>query len=284
MSAPSREPRFPLGLFAAFLAVTAGILLALGGSVLDSHRAFQRTIPRETRIKELVGIITHLDEVLTMSARMAAATGDLSWEERYLRYEPHLDSAIKEAIRITPRAYAGKTAEQTDAANLALVEMEKRSFDAVRRGSPEEAREILFSPAYERQKRTYAEGMRGFVQALEREEETALQRMRRRALYSTGLAAAGLPLLLLAWGLFLRTLRVWKKALEELNRTLDEKVAERTAQLEKEIQQRSKTEAVLEAKLRELESINKIMMDREGRILELKDEVRTLRTGRGGVA
>ena len=44
--------------------------------------------------------IVHLDEVLTMAARMAAATGDMAWEERYRSAEPNLGAAIEEAIRL----------------------------------------------------------------------------------------------------------------------------------------------------------------------------------------
>ncbi len=48
---------------------------------------------------QLRGTIIHPDEVLTMSARMAAATGNLWWEERYRGFEPRLDAAIEYEIR-----------------------------------------------------------------------------------------------------------------------------------------------------------------------------------------
>ena len=64
-----------------------------------------------------------------MSARMAAATGDDKWGKRYRQYEPALDAAIKEAIRLAPGSYSAEAAAQTDAVNVALVDMENQAFD-----------------------------------------------------------------------------------------------------------------------------------------------------------
>ena len=110
------------------------------------------------RIKELQGVIVHLDEVLTMSARMAAATGDPAWERRYRQFEPQLDAAVKEATALTAESGRTNGAAQTDAANLKLVEMENKSFALVHEGRTEAARAILFSREYETQKKIYAEG------------------------------------------------------------------------------------------------------------------------------
>ena len=113
--------------FLSAAVILTGIVLA--GSSWSTYRAHQIThaaMQRNFRLEELRGTIVQLDEVLTMSVRMAAATGDLSWEERYLQYEPQLDAAIKQAIAVAPHAYTGATAAATDAANIKLVEMETR--------------------------------------------------------------------------------------------------------------------------------------------------------------
>lgn len=97
-----------------FLTVALVIsLMALGllawysvGSCLDSNGNMKRGL----RVEQLRGTIVHLDEVLTMSARLAAATEDLKWKDRYLKFEPKLDAAIKEAIRLAPKVHSGKAA------------------------------------------------------------------------------------------------------------------------------------------------------------------------------
>ena len=129
----------------------------LTGAVLswllwDTYRTYQLSSQLRTRlfrIQQLQGVITHLDEVLTMSARMAAVTGDPAWEQRYLHFEPMLDQAIKETIRLEPNVHRGQDSAQTDAANVKLVEMEHRAFALVREGKLPQARRLLFSSDYE---------------------------------------------------------------------------------------------------------------------------------------
>ena len=67
-------------------------------TMVYSEEKVRTTLERQVRLERLQGDILHLDEVLTMSARMSAASGDLQWEERYKLYEPKLERAILEAI------------------------------------------------------------------------------------------------------------------------------------------------------------------------------------------
>ena len=197
------------------------------------------------RLLQLRGMVVHMDEVLTMSARMAAATGDLRWEERYRQFEPKLDAAIKEAIALAPEVQSAEAAATTDAANIALVEMENRAFDLVRGGRADEAMQILFSDDYETQKQVYAKGMTDFASGLATSARTSREREGRRALFHLILALVPIPLALVSWLVVLRATRKWRAALAEsnrglarqaeelaqLNQALDRKVAERTSEL-----------------------------------------------------
>ncbi len=58
------------------LALTGVVLLALFWFTFDSYRNNTTAQLRNLRLAELQGTIAHLDDVLTMSARLAAATGD----------------------------------------------------------------------------------------------------------------------------------------------------------------------------------------------------------------
>ena len=109
------------------------------------------------------GTIIHYDEVLTMSARLAVAKGDLVWKARYHSFEPKLDAAIQETQKLLPEAFKTESVHQTDVANQKLVEMEKRSFKLVRDGQQEAAMEILFGEKYAEQKRIYAKGMENLI-------------------------------------------------------------------------------------------------------------------------
>lgn len=59
------------------------LLVWLSWNAFDTNRLLREIQTRHLRLQELRGSIIHLDEVLTMSARMAAATGDPRWEKRY---------------------------------------------------------------------------------------------------------------------------------------------------------------------------------------------------------
>jgi hypothetical protein len=124
----------------------SGVLLGwLGWNTYMAQQRADVQNRRNVRIEELRGTIVHIDEVLTMSARMAAVTGDLSWETRYRQYEPGLDAVIKEAIALAPESYSGQAATKTDSANIVLVQMENQAFDLVRQGQVDEAWDLFLA-------------------------------------------------------------------------------------------------------------------------------------------
>ncbi|MGZ5552413.1 MAG: hypothetical protein ACXWHF_02110 [Chthoniobacterales bacterium] len=88
--------RFPIRLLTLVCLLTIMAFAWFGWILFDVGRDAKVFLDKGSRIEELRGVIVHLDEVLTMSARMAAVTGDSRWEERYRQFEPQLDAAIKE--------------------------------------------------------------------------------------------------------------------------------------------------------------------------------------------
>jgi hypothetical protein len=75
----------------SLVSVTAGLLLALAWIDLSWRAHVKAVGERELGVKQLQGKIVYLDEVLTMSAMMAAATGNAQWEQRYRDFEPQTD-------------------------------------------------------------------------------------------------------------------------------------------------------------------------------------------------
>ena len=87
----------------------------------------------------LRGEILRLDEVLMMSARMAVATGDEQWIERYNYNEPLLEKLLKETEALVQDDIQTTQATlQTDEANRRLVEMERQALQAVQSGTLKE--------------------------------------------------------------------------------------------------------------------------------------------------
>jgi H+/gluconate symporter-like permease len=122
----NKLPPFPTRLLTGALAISVLLMVGLVWSAYRSYRKVDTVQLHTLRIKELQGMIVHLNEVLTMSARMAAVTEDLAWERRYRQFEPRLDAAIKEALVLASETGSVGAAAQTDATNLKLVELDIR--------------------------------------------------------------------------------------------------------------------------------------------------------------
>lgn len=152
---------------ASVVAVGLCCLVAIAWAEVRTRSDMQLSMHRALRVTELRGIIAHLDETLTMSARVAALSGDLRWVQRYDEAEPRLDAAIDEAIALATPVEAVELARTTDDANRRLVELERASFVQVRAGNRAAAWSLLDGREYAGLKAVYASGMKAFGADLE---------------------------------------------------------------------------------------------------------------------
>ena len=121
-AAPSWQFGFKLSRnFIALVVVLMAVILGIGLYAQYTLKLTKKYADKENRAIELSGTIGHLDEMLTMSAQMAAATGDAKWEKRYRNNAPRLDSAIKKAISLVDNDLAYKAAARTAEASAKLV-------------------------------------------------------------------------------------------------------------------------------------------------------------------
>lgn len=224
--------RLPTRFLTAAVIVTGIVLAWLSWGTYRSYQITKVAEERNLRIDQLRGTIIYLDEVLTMSARMAAATGDPAWEERYRRYEPQLGLAIAEAIDLTPQTFIGETAAKTEAANDKLVRIENEAFELVRQDRSKEAQSLLLSSEYETQKQTYADGMKRFAAILDISSREMLEEGHRTVHWNIALAAVSTVFLLIGWLFVLRTMHGWRTALLESHDELEARIQQRTRALE----------------------------------------------------
>ena len=237
------------------LAAALSLLLLgwLSWDAYNDYRYAEAQLPALGRIEIVRAKIIHLDEVLTMSARMAAASGNLDWETRYRRFEPQLDQSIKEALQLDqsikealqldPNASHGAAAAQIDAANVALVAMENRAFELVRQGKNAEAQRLLSSGEYEDRKKTYAAGMTEFDDHL-LEAGSSMRAELRADMLRSVIATIGSTVLLILGSLFVfRATRRWQAVIVESNQQLNQKTAELgelNNQLDRKVSERTK--------------------------------------------
>lgn len=220
------------------------LVASVGWNVWNMSNSFRSVVTTEFKLQSLSGQIIHLDEVLTMSARMAASTGDLQWQQRYQKFEPELDTVIQQVLKLAPEAYAN-SGEKTDAANIKLVQMEQQAFQLVRQKKAKEALDLLFSQEYNSQKEIYADGMSKLTTALEKRITYNLENYRLSLFWSSLFSIVSFPILVSAWLAILglvrwyiqrqqaeKALQIAKVELEKANETLESKVVQRTTQLE----------------------------------------------------
>ena len=195
--APLLAVRHPLRLLSGILLATIAACswLSISGyhaylTVEDSHR-------RLARHEHLHGEILRLDEALTMSATLAASSGEPRWEDRYQRLAPELDAAIAEAKGLAPFERALADAVQADAANVKLVRMETRAFALVREGDLRAARALLDGPEYRQQKKLCADGMAGFIDDSRAYLDGRLKRARVSGLIAISMTIAAMIALIL---------------------------------------------------------------------------------------
>jgi two-component system sensor histidine kinase/response regulator len=223
--------RFPIRLLTVTLLLTIVTFAGCGWIVLKARRDMKVFTDRVSRMEELRGVIVHLDEVLTMSARMAAATGDLRWEERYRQFEPQLDAAIKETINLAHDPAGTGASSMTNEANVRLVEMENRAFALIRDGNKEEGQRVLFSAEYEGQKKIYAEGETAFINQIRHEFDDNLRADQRVNLLLVITALVVGVISFLAWFLAVRGVQRWRLTLE---RSISERTRSEAALRESE--------------------------------------------------
>ncbi|WP_298910855.1 ATP-binding protein [uncultured Nostoc sp.] len=204
----------------------------------QAYYNFNSITKHEFKLQTLSDEITYLDEVLTMSARMNAATGNSTWEERYRQFEPKLDIAIKESIKLAPQAYKNEDAKKIDVANQRLVTMEYESFELVKKNHKDTAQLLLSNREYETQKQIYADGVAKRNRNISLELQQKVDEYYKRIFWAVLESIISLTMLIPAWLLVLHLLQQYLKAkkiaqaaLEEANCKLEMQVAERTAKL-----------------------------------------------------
>jgi PAS domain S-box-containing protein len=175
--------------------------------------AHSAEVTRASRASADAERILHLDEVLTMSARMAAATGERAWIARYEQFAPQLDRLIEEVESHAPTPEGRASALRTGKANHLLVAMETASFGLVRQGRRKEALELLDGASYMRLKQEYAAGVRVLLAEAAIDQRRESEAERTRLHLSQVVEGAATCTFLGLWGLILwRVASTWRTA------------------------------------------------------------------------
>lgn len=142
------------------------IILLLNVQDLVSNHLITESKERFARAEAVAGEILLADEILTMSANMAAATGEARWSDRFQHHIPVMDDAIARAKALAPPQISARFRAATEQANDHLVDAEVAALGLVEEGKREAALAMLSSADYTYNKSVLTEGISTFLAAL----------------------------------------------------------------------------------------------------------------------
>lgn len=216
--------------------VSAALMGLTAWNTLSIYQKFTDSLEKSIKLNQLSDQVIYYDEVLTMSARMAATTGNLVWEDRYQSFDPKLTQAIQEILNLAPEYQENFT--KVNEANTNLVEMELQAFNLVRQNQEDQALRVLLGPNYSEQKQIYNETLKVANDQIAKLLAQDIEESKRRLIQSSVLAGISIPVILLAGlavlSLFRSYLRERNQAqadMEILNENLENRVKERTLDL-----------------------------------------------------
>lgn len=182
-----------------FAVLTLAAVAVPSAFMVASFSSYRESATALTRAAELNGRIRHLDEVLTMSARMAAATGDPTWKERYDANVDDLTDAIGDMLALADSDAISAMVRATDVANNALIAMEDQALALAMTRRVRAAAALLGSAEYSEQKRIYADGMDRAMSAAHATFEREAGCNSNNLLLATTLSVLGVSLCFGAW-------------------------------------------------------------------------------------
>ena len=141
------------------VALTILIMVWISWNVWHVHTVSTAIEEQEVQFLELHGTIIHLDEVLTMSASLAATTGNMKWRKRYETMEPQLGQALDLMEHLAKQLGFTFWTTETQEANDRLVNKEQDVFELTRQGQIQDAQALLMSEEYATDKNLYSNGM-----------------------------------------------------------------------------------------------------------------------------
>ena len=210
--------------------VIAGLCLTLG--LLIKYQTDSRKSDIFFRqIHILPEQIRYYDEVLTMSARMAAFTYKTHWIKRYNDTVEPLDNVIEKVKVLFPDVIKDLTT--IDIANQTLIKFEIEAIELVKQQKIDKAQQVLFSNEYMKNKKHYADGLQRVLNKIKINIQKGEKNAAKRFSILVAVIVSVFIMTVIFGGLLFLLYRRQNKELEKLTGHLEEIVIDRTNLLTK---------------------------------------------------
>lgn len=150
--------------------------------------------------------IIYLQEILMLTARTSAVTGNLEWEKEYKKYEPRAVDKVNEIKSVLPDNVELESVNRLEHANLELLGMEQRAFTYLRDGRIDQARGIMFGSEYEAQKAKFTAEIPNVVADLNKIQKSELASEYQYSNRFVSLAMVAFIFSLIAWIMTVRNI------------------------------------------------------------------------------
>lgn len=266
---PRALPAFPARLLTGIIAATVLALITIIGIAYVTQMSARELHQRSVAIARVQGQIAYEDEALTMSARMAAATGELAWRDRYNSHTGPMEKALKDAAALAPETAQLAFVKATSDANDRLIEMETKAQLLAKDGDTAAAMAIMNSAEYARQKGVLADGASKFDAAVNAALVSQQKQLDRQTVITIIMRLIILLALAIGWWWFMRTLKIWRTAMAEMIEH-EQQISEENARQQVVIAQageanrRNLEETIAEVR-RENEALNEASREQEQR-------------------
>ncbi len=206
------------------LAMTFSLVAMLGWQLFTFHKEDELIQKNNLKLAANVENIFYYEEKMNMSAKMAAATEDLSYEKRYNEAEEKLDELIKKTILFFSESNGSENhINKIKSAKTKLSEMDKKAFALVHQGRLSEATEILNRAEYDKQLMLYFHGIDEAFNQLKNKLRDTLDEEKRERLLFFILGVFGGIIVFISWILSIKTIRKWNKERIEYEERLSER-------------------------------------------------------------
>lgn len=189
----------PMRVLTIGILINIALLVVVASLVWGMYQSLSRVGKEGVELQRLLGKVAYLNELLTMSARMAAVTGDPRWEHRYRKDENELDNALVALALLAREEYERGYASSTKLVYTKLIEMESLALALARNGRVKEATDLLLSSEYDRNKELYSRGLHNMTSAVQARIDAEIEQYRQRVWKAGLMALASLILLVVAW-------------------------------------------------------------------------------------
>jgi diguanylate cyclase (GGDEF)-like protein/PAS domain S-box-containing protein len=197
--------------------LTVGVIVALGWQATTSYQASKRFEDQYLRAEHSADDIVYYEELLTQSARLAAATGDEQWSQRYADHAGSLDAAIADVRELGVDGFFDLSGlQQVDASHQRLSDIEQVALAHVAAGRASEAQDLLFGEVYASEKQNYAAGLARLSDDLHHSIEEGVVSEQASTRFSLGLSIGALIVSVVVWSVLWRRLYKWHQRITRL--------------------------------------------------------------------